>query len=129
MVWKVHGALIDGYDSQTKDKNITITKNKSVLKQKPCDTPLCYCCHLKRHLKYFTMLNNNNTMPVNISKYNPKLSEIVNKCEFEFRLNFALNGGHLGHHLHYFNLENQTCECFILIGCIIRPLNIDKKSN
>ena len=23
---------------------------------------------------------------------------------------------------------NQTCECFILIICIIRPLNIDKKS-
>ena len=29
-VWKVHGAWIDGYDSQNKDKNITITKNKSV---------------------------------------------------------------------------------------------------
>ena len=31
VVWKVHGALIDGYDSQTKDKKITITKNKSLL--------------------------------------------------------------------------------------------------
>ena len=30
VVWKVHGAWIDGYDSQNKDKNITITKNKSV---------------------------------------------------------------------------------------------------
>ena len=27
--WKVHGAWIDGYDSQNKDKNINITKNKS----------------------------------------------------------------------------------------------------
>ena len=42
--------------------------------------------------------------------------------------NFALNGGHIGQNLHYFNLVNQTCECFILIVCIIRPLNIDKKS-
>ena len=30
-VWKVHGAWIGGYDSQSKDKNITITKNKSQL--------------------------------------------------------------------------------------------------
>ena len=30
VVWKVHCAWIDGYDSQNKDKNITITKNKSV---------------------------------------------------------------------------------------------------
>ena len=28
--WKVHGAWIDGYDSQNKDKNIIITKNKSL---------------------------------------------------------------------------------------------------
>ena len=28
--WKVRGAWIGGYDSQNKDKNITITKNKSV---------------------------------------------------------------------------------------------------
>ena len=27
--WCMHGAWIDGYDSQNKDKNITITKNKS----------------------------------------------------------------------------------------------------
>ena len=26
VVWKVHGAWIDGYDSQNKDKNITIAK-------------------------------------------------------------------------------------------------------
>ena len=31
VVWKVHGAWIDGYDSQNKDKVITITKNKSLL--------------------------------------------------------------------------------------------------
>ena len=66
-------------------------------------------------------------MPVKFSKYNRKLSEIVTNCELNFRLNFALNGGHLGHHFHSFNLVNQTCEFFILIVCIIRPLNIDKK--
>ena len=88
----------------------------------------CYCCNLECHLKYFTTLENNNNMQVKFSKYNRKLSEIVTNCKFDFRLNFALNGGHLGHHLHYFNLVNQTCECFILILCIIRPLNIDKKS-
>ena len=27
----MHGTWIDGYDSQNKDKNITITKNKSML--------------------------------------------------------------------------------------------------
>ena len=31
VVWKVHGAWIDGYDSQNKDKNITIAKIKSLL--------------------------------------------------------------------------------------------------
>ena len=31
MVWKVHGAWFDGYDSQNKDKNITILKIKSLL--------------------------------------------------------------------------------------------------
>ena len=30
VVWKVHGAWIDRYVSQNKDKNITITKKKSV---------------------------------------------------------------------------------------------------
>ena len=90
--------------------------------------PVCYCCHLERHLIYFTTLENNNNMPVKFSKHNRKLSDIVTNCEFDFRLNFALNGSHLGHHLHYFNLVNQSCECFILIVCIIMPLNIDKKS-
>ena len=121
----VHG-LMD--TSQNKDQNITITKNKSVSWKKPCDSPPCYCCHLECHLKYFTTLKNNNNMPVKFSEYNRKLSEIVTNCEFDFRLNFALNGGHLGHHLYNFNPVNQTCECFILIICIIRPLNMDKKS-
>ena len=31
VVWKVHGAWIDGHDSQNKDQNITITKYKSLL--------------------------------------------------------------------------------------------------
>ena len=31
VVWKVHGACIDGYNSQNKDKNITIMKNNSLL--------------------------------------------------------------------------------------------------
>ena len=31
VVLKVHGARIDGYDFQNEDKNITITKNKSLL--------------------------------------------------------------------------------------------------
>ena len=31
MVWKVHGALIDGCNSLNKDKNITITKIRSLL--------------------------------------------------------------------------------------------------
>ena len=31
VVWKVHGACIDGYNSQNKDKNFTITKIKSQL--------------------------------------------------------------------------------------------------
>ena len=79
-------------------------------------------------LNIFTTLKNNNNMPVKFSKYNQKLLEIVTNCKFDFRLNCALNGGHLGHHLHFFNLVNQTCECFILIVCIIWPLNIDKKA-
>ena len=45
VVWKVHGAWIDGYDSQNKDKNIAVTKNKSLLfflavyQKKTCDSP------------------------------------------------------------------------------------------
>ena len=31
VVWKVHDAWIDEYDSTNKDKNITITKIKSLL--------------------------------------------------------------------------------------------------
>ena len=43
VVWKVHGAWTDGYDSQNKDKIITITKNKSLL-----FFPCMY--HSKNHL-------------------------------------------------------------------------------
>ena len=50
-------------------------------------------------------------MPFKFSKYNRKLSEIVNNYEFDFLKNFALNGGHLGHHLHYFNLVNDNFNC------------------
>ena len=132
---EVHGAWIDGYDSQNKDKKITITKIKSLLffhavyyskSHVIPQSPPCNCCHLERHLKYISTLKGNNNMPVKFSKYNRKLSDIVTNCEFDFRLNFALNGGHIGHHRYYFNLVNQTCECFILIVCIVRPLNIDK---
>ena len=31
VLWKVHGAWIDGYKCPNKDKNITITKIKSLL--------------------------------------------------------------------------------------------------
>ena len=31
VIWKVHGAWMDECDSQNKDKNITIMKNKSLL--------------------------------------------------------------------------------------------------
>ena len=92
---------------------------------KTCDSPPCHCCHLECQLKYITSLKDNNNMPVKFSKYNQKLSDIVTNFEFDFRLNIALNGGHLGHHLYYFNLVNQTCERFILIICIVRPLNIE----
>ena len=119
----MHGAWIDGYDSQNKDKNIIIPKVNSLFFH-----AVYYSNnHLERRLKYITTLKNNNNMPVKF-KCNQKLSDIVTNCELDFRLNFALNGGHLGHHLHYFNLVNQTGECLILIVCIIRPLNMGKKS-
>ena len=35
-VWKVHGAWIGGYDSPNKNKNITITKNKSLFFSMQC---------------------------------------------------------------------------------------------
>ena len=87
VVWKVHGVWIDEYDSQNKDKNITITKNKSLL-----FFHVVY--HIKNHviphpviaailnviLNKFTTLKNNNNMPVKFSKYKRKLSEIVTNC-------------------------------------------------
>ena len=132
VVWKVHGAWIDGYDSQDKDTNIPLRKIRvcyffrAVYHSKKHMIPHPVIAAIfERHLKYFTTLKNNNNMPVKFSKYNRNLSKIVTSCESDFRLNFALNGSHLGHRLHY---VNQTFESFILIVCIIRPLNIDKKS-
>ena len=106
MVWKVYGAWIERYDSQNKDKNITITKNKSLLffravyySKNDVIPHVVIAAILGRHLKYFTTLINNNNMPVKFSKYNQSYQEIVTYCKFDFRLNFALKGGHLGHHL------------------------------
>ena len=102
VVWEVHGAWIDGYD-----KNLLFFSVQCII-AKTWDSPPCYCCHLLQiQLK------------------------TIRKSYFLrilFQVDTALNGGHLGHHLHYFNLVNQTCECFILIVCIIWPLNINKKS-
>ena len=112
---------------RTKTKTLPLRKIRVYHCKNHIIPPHCYCC-LERHLKYFTTLKNKNTMPVKFSKYNQKLSEIVTHCEFDISLNSAINFGHLGHHLHYFKLVNQTYECFILIVGFIRPLNIDKKS-
>ena len=90
---------------RTKTKTLPLRKLESAISFMQCiiaktyDSPSCYCCHLERHLKYYTLLKNNNNMPVKFFKYNQKLSDIVTNCEFDLRLNFALNGGHLGHHL------------------------------
>ena len=75
VVWKVHGAWIDGYDSPNKDKNITITKIKSLLffyamfysKNHVIPHPV-----IAAILNNITTLKNNNYMPVKFSKYNPK---------------------------------------------------------
>ena len=65
-------ALIDGYDSQNKDKNITTMKNKSLLF-------FCAVYHSKNHaiphrviaaILDVTTLKNNNNMLVKFSKYN-----------------------------------------------------------
>ena len=45
------------------------------------------------------MLKNNNSMPVKFSNTTENYQKIVTYCEFDFMLNFALNGGQLGHHL------------------------------
>ena len=135
MVWKVHDAWIDGYDSQNKDKDITIMKNKRLLF-------FCAVYHSKNHmiphlviaaildviLNIILRWKTTITCQSNFQNTTEKYQKIVTNCEFDLRLNFALNGGHLGHHLWYLDLVNQTCECFILIVCIIRPLNIDKMS-
>ena len=70
VLWKVHSAWIDGYDSQNKDKNITITKNKSLLYFR-----VVY--HSKKHViphsVIAAILDVNNNMPVKFFKYNRKL--------------------------------------------------------
>ena len=45
------------------------------------------------------ILDVNNNLPVIFSNTTENYQEIVANCEFDFRLNFALNGGHFGHHL------------------------------
>ena len=85
-------------------------------------------CHLGRHLKYFQRWKTTTTCQSNFPNTTKSYQKIVTNCELDFRLNFALNGGHLGNHLLYVNLVKQACECFILIVSIIRPLNIYKKS-
>ena len=72
MLWKVHGAPIDEYDSQNKDKSITITKKKSLLFFRAV-------YHSKKHVIphaiIAAILDVNNNMPVQFFKYNQKLSE------------------------------------------------------
>ena len=66
------GACVDEYDYQNKDKtHYHYEKLFSVqcIKAKTCDSPLCYCCHLGRHLEYFTSLKKNSNMPVKFFKY------------------------------------------------------------
>ena len=76
VVWKVHGAWIDGYHSQNKDKNITITKIRSLLffhavyysKSHVISHPVIAAI-LNVIFFYFTTLKNNNNVPVKFSKY------------------------------------------------------------
>ena len=80
------GAWVDECDFQSKSKNITISKNNSLLffsalyhSKKTDDSPPCYCCHLGRHLEYLITLKNDYNMPVKFSKYNRclKLSDMI----------------------------------------------------
>ena len=72
VLWKVHGARIDEYHSQNKDKSITIMKNKSLLFFRAV-------YHSKKHVIphpiIAAILDVNNNMPVQFFKYNRKLSE------------------------------------------------------
>ena len=82
VVWKVHGAWIDGYDSQYKDKIITITKHKSQLffpcsvsKQNHLIPHRVICAILDIILNILQRWKNNNNMLVKFSRCNWKLSE------------------------------------------------------
>ena len=65
----MHGAWIDGYDFQNKDKKITITKNKSLLFFR-----VVY--HSKKHVTphpvIAAILGVNNNMPGKIFQIQPK---------------------------------------------------------
>ena len=68
MLWKVHGAWIDGYDFQNKDKKIPLRKIR-----------VCYfraVYHSKKHVTPHPViaanLDVNNNMPVNYFQIQPK---------------------------------------------------------
>ena len=114
MVWKVLGAWIDGYflsiipaslrlehyaryNSENKDKALPLQKIR-----------VCYffraVYHSKKHVisncfiaGILNILQREKT--TNFPNTTENYLKIVTYCEFDFRLNFALNGGHLGHHL------------------------------
>ena len=69
MLWKVHGAWIDEYDFQNKDKKIAITKNKSLLFFRAV-------YHSKKHVTphpvIAAILDVNNNMPVKNVQIQPK---------------------------------------------------------
>ena len=109
-LWKVHGMSIDGYDSQNKDKNITITKSKSLLlffhavyqrKNYVIPHPVIAAILdviLNILQRWKTTITCQSTFP-NTTNTTENDQKIVTNFEFDFRLKFALNGGHLGHHL------------------------------
>ena len=75
VLWKVHGAWIDGYDYQNKDKSITIMITK--IAQSLLFFRAVY--HSKKNViprpVIAAILDVNNKMPVNFFKYNRKLPE------------------------------------------------------
>ena len=124
------GVWIDGYIYQNKDKEITITNNKSLLYllcsvslQKPCDSPPCYCCDLGRHLEYFTPVKtttrqSNSSNTIAFENY----LKIVINCDFDFMKIAAVLDTILNISI------SEPNQYSTLIVCIIRPLNIHKKS-
>ena len=69
------------------EKYVSVTFPCSVTKQKICDSPLWYCCHLGRHLKYFktqkttTMCQSNYPNTITVENYRKIL---INCYHFEF---------------------------------------------